>query len=115
MPVYEYECKKCGAIFEAEQRIVDPPLNTCRLCGGSVERLISKCSFVLKGSGWYITDHPSKDRKRAMEKGEKTQNKTKSKGTPSKTEGKKSQGKSEIKSESKIGKTSAATSSSAST
>ena len=106
MPVYEYECKKCGAIFEAEQRIVDPPLDTCRLCGGSVERLISKCSFVLKGDGWYVTEHPSKDRKRAMAKGEKTQEATKSKEASSTTEDKKSQGKPEIKTESKVGKTS---------
>lgn len=109
MPVYEYECKKCGAIFEEEQRIVDPPLNSCRLCGGSVERLISKCSFVLKGNGWYITEHPSEDRKKAMEKGEKTQDKTKSKETPGKIEGKKSQEKPIVKTESKIGKTSPAT------
>jgi len=111
MPVYEYECKKCKTIFEAEQRIVDPPLNTCRLCGGSVERLISKCSFVLKGDGWYITEHPSKDRKKAMEKGKKTQDKPKSKETPGTTEGKKSQGKPGIKTERKIGKTSPDTSS----
>ena len=120
MPVYEYECKKCKTIFEAEQRIVDPPLNTCRLCGGSVERLISKCSFVLKGDGWYVTEHPSKDRKEAMEKGEKPKDKTKSKEilgktkskeTPGTTEGKKSQEKPEIKAKNKMGKTSPATSS----
>ena len=111
MPVYEYECKKCGAIFEAEQRIVDPPLDTCRLCGGSVERLISKCSFVLKGDGWYVTEHPSKDRKKAMEKGKKTQEKTQSKESSSTTEGKNLPGKPEIKTESKIGKTSPAASS----
>ena len=111
MPVYEYECKKCGAIFEAEQRIVDPPLNSCRLCGGSVERLISRCSFVLKGDGWYITEHPSKDRKKAMEKGEKIQNKTKTKETAGAKEVKKSQRKLESKSESTIKQTTPATSS----
>lgn len=89
MPVYEYECKECGLIFEADQRIVDPPLNSCRLCGGEVERLISKCSFVLKGDGWYITDHPSEERKKAMEKGKKAQDKTKSKQVEDKPEIKK--------------------------
>ncbi|MGA1874099.1 MAG: FmdB family zinc ribbon protein [bacterium] len=72
VPTYEYECKNCGLIFESEQRIVDPPLSSCPTCGGSVERLISRCSFVLKGDGWYVTDYPSKDRKKGTtaEKGD---------------------------------------------
>jgi predicted nucleic acid-binding Zn ribbon protein len=31
-----------------------------------VRRLISQTSFVLKGSGWYVTDYPSESRKKAM-------------------------------------------------
>ena len=95
MPVYEYECKECGVIFEAEQRIIDPPLTTCRYCGGSVERLISRCSFVLKGDGWYVTDYPSKDRKRAIEKRKKINDKSDSK----ETKGKNTQEKPKIKKE----------------
>ena len=72
MPTYEYECKKCGKNFEADQRITDPPLTKCLECNGKVERLISRCSFVLKGDGWYVTDYPSKERKAAMEKKKKT-------------------------------------------
>ena len=72
MPVYEYECKKCGKNFEVEQRISDPPLTICGECNGEVERLISRCSFVLKGDGWYVTDHPSKERKAALEKKKKS-------------------------------------------
>ena len=71
MPVYEYQCKDCGLTFEVDQRIVDPPLNSCQMCGGSVERLISRCSFVLKGDGWYATDHPSGDRKKGIAKEKK--------------------------------------------
>ncbi|MEW6378024.1 MAG: zinc ribbon domain-containing protein [bacterium] len=71
MPVYEYRCKDCGCTFEAEQRIIDPPLNACRMCGGSVERLISRSSFVLKGDGWYVSEHPSTARKKALEKEKK--------------------------------------------
>jgi predicted nucleic acid-binding Zn ribbon protein len=26
MPTYEYECKTCGTIVEAQQKITDPPL-----------------------------------------------------------------------------------------
>ena len=54
MPVYEYACEKCKHEFEAEQRISDDPVRTCPKCRArKVKRLISRTSFVLKGSGWY--------------------------------------------------------------
>ena len=53
MPVYEYECKACGRDFEYQQRMVDPDKTTCEVCGGSLERLISRTAFSLKGGGWY--------------------------------------------------------------
>jgi putative FmdB family regulatory protein len=54
MPIYEYACDKCGHEFEAEQRITEAPLKSCPACRGrKVRRLISRTSFVLKGSGWY--------------------------------------------------------------
>jgi putative FmdB family regulatory protein len=56
MPIYEYNCDKCG-VFEVTQRITEKPLDVCPTCGGSVKRLISHTSFVLKGSGWYVTDY----------------------------------------------------------
>ncbi len=56
MPIYEYQCPKCGT-FELMQRITDAPLRKCPTCKGRVERLVSRTSFVLKGSGWYVTDY----------------------------------------------------------
>jgi len=56
MPIYEYQCKKCGE-FEFTQRITDAPLSKCPTCRGKVTKLISTTSFQLKGSGWYITDY----------------------------------------------------------
>jgi putative FmdB family regulatory protein len=56
MPIYEYNCKKCG-VFEVTQRITESPLTSCPTCQGEVARLISLTSFVLKGSGWYATDY----------------------------------------------------------
>jgi putative FmdB family regulatory protein len=54
MPTYEYRCGKCGHEFEREQRITEEPLKRCPSCrAGSVKRLISATSFVLKGGGWY--------------------------------------------------------------
>lgn len=67
MPIYEYECRRCGRHMEVEQKITDPPLTDCEVCGGELKRLITATSFVLKGSGWYVTDYPSPERKKAME------------------------------------------------
>jgi len=58
MPTYEYQCKKCGCIFEKFQSITAKPLKRCPKCNGEVFRLISKNgSFILKGSGYYSTDN----------------------------------------------------------
>lgn len=61
MPTYEYECTTCGAQFEREQKITEDPIKECPECGNSVKRVISASSFVLKGSGWYVTDYARKN------------------------------------------------------
>ena len=74
MPIYEYECQTCNTQLEAIQKISDPPLKNCESdsCNGKLRRLISNSSFVLKGSGWYVTDYPSDARKKGMESENKT-------------------------------------------
>jgi putative FmdB family regulatory protein len=67
MPIYEYQCQKCGT-FEITQRITEKPLGKCPTCKGKVKKLISNTSFQLKGTGWYITDYARKGREGA-EKG----------------------------------------------
>ena len=67
MPTYEYECGGCHRTFEIRQRISEPPLTTCDVCGGAVHRLLSAAPFILKGEGWYVTDYPSESRKKARE------------------------------------------------
>jgi putative FmdB family regulatory protein len=59
MPIYEYECADCGKSFEIFQKISEEPLEECKACGGRLHRLISRCSFQLKGTGWYVTDYKS--------------------------------------------------------
>jgi putative FmdB family regulatory protein len=59
MPIYEYQCHKCGT-FETTQRITEKPLAKCPTCKGKVRKLISNTSFQLKGTGWYITDYARK-------------------------------------------------------
>ncbi|BCB96123.1 hypothetical protein JZK55_10450 [Dissulfurispira thermophila] len=82
MPIYEYECLQCGKNHEVMQKFSDAPLSMCPDCGGHMKKLISNTSFVLKGSGWYVTDYASPERKKAMdsEKGtsEKKSSETKS-------------------------------------
>ena len=53
MPIYEYECLAQAHRFEELQKIGEPPLRKCRVCGGKVKKLISQTSFQLKGGGWY--------------------------------------------------------------
>ena len=56
MPIYEYNCSKCG-VFEVTQRITEDPLKKCPSCRSKVQKLISNTSFQLKGTGWYVTDY----------------------------------------------------------
>ena len=60
MPLYEYQCRKCGKRFEKIQKFSDPPLETHEKCGGTVQRLLSSPAIQFKGSGWYITDYARK-------------------------------------------------------
>ncbi|HSG32272.1 MAG TPA: FmdB family zinc ribbon protein [Thermodesulfobacteriota bacterium] len=72
MPIYEYECKKCGDIIEAIQGFNDAPLRKHKECGGKLERMISLSSFHLKGSGWYDTEYGKKKVKRGTQSAEKS-------------------------------------------
>ena len=60
MPLYEYECKKCGHRFERIQKFSDPHVKKCPECGGKVELLLSAPAVQFKGSGWYVTDYAKK-------------------------------------------------------
>jgi len=60
MPLYEYQCKKCGHRFEKIQKFSDKMIRKCPDCGGPVEQLISAPAVQFKGSGWYVTDYARK-------------------------------------------------------
>ena len=60
MPIYEYECEKCGRILEAYQKFSDPAIRKCKECSGRLHKLISQSSFHLKGTGWYVTDYKNR-------------------------------------------------------
>ncbi len=67
MPVYEYECIKCGHRIEVMQKFSDPPIEECELCHGKMKKIISQCTFHLKGTGWYVTDYGSKAQNKPKE------------------------------------------------
>jgi len=79
VPIYEYECLSCGKNFEIIQKITEEPISTCPSCAGKVRKLISNCSFQLKGTGWYVTDYARKPDKKEDKKEAKV-DKSKEKG-----------------------------------
>jgi putative FmdB family regulatory protein len=65
MPIYEYQCGKCGKVTEVMQKISDPPPGKCPKCNSKkMQRVMSQTSFQLKGEGWYITDYSRKDKEK---------------------------------------------------
>ena len=65
MPVYEYQCIECGAIFEVFHGIDEDYRATCPKCLGEAKKILSPSNFILKGSGFYVNDYPSESRKKA--------------------------------------------------
>ena len=69
MPIYEYECKGCGHVFDALQKLSEDPLTDCPACGeAQLRKLLSAPNFRLKGGGWYETDFKT-DNKRNLADG----------------------------------------------
>src|SRR6266404_3942434 len=78
MPIYEYECSKCGKTIEVLQKMSDKPLKKHEKCGGTLTKLISASGFQYKSTGWYVTDYGRKgqgDPKEAKESKESKETK----------------------------------------
>jgi putative FmdB family regulatory protein len=57
MPIYAYRCTQCGHSKDVLQKISDPVLTDCPVCGKpSFAKQLTAAGFQLKGSGWYATD-----------------------------------------------------------
>lgn len=70
MPIYEYQCEVCGHHFEVIQKFSEEPVTSCVACAGPVRRVLSAPALVFKGTGWYVNDYASPERKKALD-GEK--------------------------------------------
>jgi len=65
MPTYEYRCPN-GHEFEEFQRMSEPPVAKCPVCGAdAVRQLSGGAGLLFKGSGFYITDYRSESYKKA--------------------------------------------------
>ena len=67
MPIYEYRCESCGTTKELILKPGEEARPRCASCRKLMRRVISQTAFILKGSGWYVTDYPSQERKKGME------------------------------------------------
>lgn len=57
MPIYAFECDRCGHAFDRLQKLSDPDPETCPSCGEpAIRRQLTAPAFRLAGSGWYETD-----------------------------------------------------------
>ncbi|MEJ5226430.1 FmdB family zinc ribbon protein [Thermodesulfovibrio sp.] len=88
MPIYEYECLNCNKIHEFIQKFSDEPLKSCPICGGELRKLISQSSFILKGSGWYVTDYVRKNNSNNGSNGKKSKDTEKTNVSQEKSDGK---------------------------
>ncbi len=91
MPIYEYQCNHCNEVFEIFHKIDEDCKVACPTCLGPAKKLISATNFILKGSGFYVNDYPSKNRR----EGKKAEKEGSEKVSTGKTEEKKAEKKAE--------------------
>jgi len=91
MPIYEYQCNHCNEVFEIFHKIDEDCKVACPTCLGPAKKLISATNFILKGSGFYVNDYPSKNRR----EGKKAEKEGPEKVSTGKTEEKKAEKKAE--------------------
>lgn len=58
MPVYEFECR-CGAVTEDLVPMGTDEIE-CPVCHEKARKIISRCTFELKGGGWYADGYAAK-------------------------------------------------------
>jgi len=77
MPTYEYECTRCGYVFERFQSMTDAPRKRCPKCRAAVRKLIGAgAGLLFKGSGFYQTDYRSDSYQEGAKKESSTDKKT---------------------------------------
>lgn len=57
MPIYEYRCDVCGAMFDKMTSFGDASTPICPNGHAVTHRVFSPPGIVFKGSGFYVTDN----------------------------------------------------------
>jgi putative FmdB family regulatory protein len=78
MPIYEYTCSQCQKTSDVLQKLSEPTPEHCPACGaeGTLSRVVSRTSFVLKGGGWGADLYASKKAEAAPADAAKTPDKS---------------------------------------
>lgn len=65
MAIYVWKCEKCQTTQEIERKMEDSdvPPDTCECGVGVWTKMISPCSFSLKGGGWFKDGYQAGDKK----------------------------------------------------
>jgi putative FmdB family regulatory protein len=57
VPIYEYQCGKCGHIFERDHAVGEKKQYRCPECScKNTKKIVSSVGVIFKGSGFYATD-----------------------------------------------------------
>ncbi len=75
MPIYEYECRKCGHKVEIFSRAGEDPLRDCIVCHGPIKKVFHPAGIIFKGSGFYTTDYARSSGKKEESKAKKSEKK----------------------------------------
>lgn len=61
MPWYDYQCEKCGTVFEVNRPMTESGKAKCTACGSTrTVRIYAAAPIVFKGGGFYATDSGSR-------------------------------------------------------
>jgi len=75
MPLYEYQCERCGIRFERFQSFSALPARICPECNGPLRRIIFPAGIIFKGPGFYVTDNRKAQGSEAAGNGSKSEKK----------------------------------------
>ena len=57
MPWYDYQCEKCGFVFEVQRAMSDTGKVQCKSCNSTrTVKIFTPAGIQFKGSGFYVTD-----------------------------------------------------------
>lgn len=62
MPTYEYQCKRCEAVYDLQESFSAATTHRCKECKrGTAKRVLHAPRILFKGSGFYATDSKNRE------------------------------------------------------